>query len=163
MAEKEEIDLDEKKPPKSKKNLIIYSLLGILLVGFATSTTLLFLGMGKGGGEEVPKGPPPAVYFPLESMVVNFSDNGPARFLQVDIQLMTRDETVISAVQQHMPVIRNDVLLLLSGQSAAEIGTLAGKEKLRNQVRDAVQRILATHAGMHTGVEAIYFTSFVMQ
>lgn len=172
MAEnEEEVDLDAKKPSGSKKNIIIYALLGVLLVGLSVTTTLLFLGGGNGGGEESttqaeaeeePEKKGEAIYHPLDTMVVNFTKKGPARFLQVDIQVMTRDGAVVDAIEAHTPIIRNDILLLLSNQTYEKVSTLEGKEQLRQEVLETIQRILKEQ-GEPDSVEAVYFTSFVMQ
>lgn len=168
MAEagKEELDLDKKKPA-GKKNLILYVVIGLLLVGLSVTGTMLFLGDKSGGkageGEKQPAPVAAAEYVPLKTMVVNFGDKGPVRFLQVDIQVMTRKKKVAEAINEHMPVIRNDILLLLSSQSYETVSTLKGKEQLRNQIREAIQKILKKQADLDAGVDAVYFTSFVMQ
>jgi flagellar FliL protein len=166
-ADNEELDLDKKKPA-GKKNLILYTVIALLLVGLSVTGTMLILGNGKPAemkaGEENKSEPlGVAKYVPLKTMVVNFGDKGPVRFLQVDIQVMTREEKVSKAIEEHMPVIRNDILLLLSSQSYETVSTLKGKEQLRNQIREAIQKILKKQAGLDEGVSAVYFTSFVMQ
>lgn len=169
MAENEEVDLDAKKASGNKKMIILYVVIGLLLVGVSVSTTLLLLGgNGNEGAQqeasaeegETAKGE--AIYLPLETMVVNFGGQGPARFLQVDIQVMTRDSEVQEAIEAHMPVIRNDLLLLLSNQSYEQVSTLEGKEKLRKQVLETLRKDLKEQ-GEPDAVEAVYFTSFVMQ
>jgi flagellar FliL protein len=59
--------------------------------------------------------------------------------------------------------VRNDLLLLLGGQHYDTISTREGKEKLRQQALDAVRRVVASAGGKADKVEAVYFTSFVMQ
>ncbi len=165
----EDLDLDAKKPG-NKKLLILYIIIGLLVVGMGTVTALLLM-----GGEGQPS-PEAAVafkepnYLPLEKLTVNFSARGPARFLQVDIQAMSTDKAALKAIETHMPIIRNDILLLLGTQSFEEISTRAGKEKLRTDVQDTINRILAerTPPGKDGQVsppviEAVYFTNFVMQ
>ena len=168
MAENEDLDLDAKKSSGNKKNIIMYVVIGLLLIGVSVTSTMLMLG-GQGGGgqkaegegkEEVEKGE--ALYMPLETMVVNFGGNSQARFLQVDIQVMTRKQEVKEAIETHMPIIRNDLLLLLSNQKYEVVSTLEGKEKLREQVLQTIQEDLKEQ-GEPDAVEAIYFTSFVMQ
>lgn len=167
MAENEDLDLDAKKSSGNKKNIIMYVVIGLLLIGVSVTSTMLLLG-GKGEGgaaqgegqEEVAKGE--ALYLPLETMVVNFGGDSPARFLQVDVQVMTREKAVKEAIKTHMPVIRNDLLLLLSNQKYEQVSTLKGKEKLREQVLETIRKDL-TEQGEPDAVEAVYFTSFVMQ
>lgn len=104
-----------------------------------------------------------AIYLPIDpAFVVNFASQGKARFLQVTVEVMTRDPAVPDKVKLHMPVIRNNLMLLFSDQSYDSISTLEGKEALREQALEVVQQILEEETG-DPGVEAVYFTSFVMQ
>lgn len=117
---------------------------------------------GEGDSEEggVTK---PAVYMPIDpAFVVNFASQGKARFLQITVEVMTRDETVPDKVKLHMPVIRNNLMLLFSTQTYENVSTLEGKESLREEALEVVQQILEEETG-DPGIEAIYFTSFVMQ
>lgn len=118
---------------------------------------------GEEGGEEGGGGNTPAIYLPIDpAFVVNFASQGKARFLQITVEVMTRDETVPDKVKLHMPVIRNNLMLLFSDQSYDNVSTLDGKEALRESALEVVQQILEEETG-DPGVEAVYFTSFVMQ
>ncbi|MBN4079189.1 flagellar basal body-associated FliL family protein, partial [Beggiatoa alba] len=91
-----------------------------------------------------------------------FASQGKARFLQITVEVMTRDVTVPDKVKLHMPVIRNNLMLLFSDQSYDSVSTLEGKESLREEALEVVQQILEEETG-DPGIEAVYFTSFVMQ
>jgi len=168
MAEEKEEDLDlDAKQPSGKKRWVIFALLGLLLVGASVGTTWLLLG-GSGSeaesAEEQEADTPQldAHYFPLEQLTVNFGQGGPVRFLQVDIQVMARDKQVFQTLENHMPVVRNDILLLLGSQKYEEISTREGKEALREEIHAAINRVLQSQADS-PGIEAVYFTNFVMQ
>jgi len=112
-----------------------------------------------------PKGPP--LYLALDPpLVVSLEDNGTIRFLQVTVELMSRDKDVITNLQTHMPVIRNNLLMLLGGQSIPSLTNREEKEKLRQESLAEVRKILKNNPGKeeHPGtVEDVYFTSFVVQ
>lgn len=115
-----------------------------------------------GEAAEAPKAPP--VYLPIDpALVASFQDAGQMRFLQVSVELMARDEKVIEAVKVHMPVIRNNLLMMFGGQTLAALTNRDEKEKLRAAALAEVQRILAANAVGEPGVEDLYFTSFVVQ
>ncbi|MDT8384999.1 MAG: flagellar basal body-associated FliL family protein [Gammaproteobacteria bacterium] len=119
-------------------------------------------GDGEEGGEAV-EHTGPAVYMPIDpAFVVNFASQGKARFLQITVEVMTRDATVPDKVKLHMPVIRNNLMLLFSTQTYDTVSTLEGKESLREESLEVVQQILEEETG-DPGIEAVYFTSFVMQ
>ncbi|VAX03925.1 Flagellar biosynthesis protein FliL [hydrothermal vent metagenome] len=105
----------------------------------------------------------PAVYIPIDpAFVVNFASQGRARFLQITVEVMTRDPKVPGHIEQHLPVIRNNLMLLFSSQTYDSVNTLEGKEALREEALSVIQEILQEETG-DAGVDAVYFTSFVMQ
>jgi len=115
----------------------------------------------EGDKPEVPKSP--ANYFALDpAFVVNLEDARSQRFLQVQIQVMTRDADLLKDLEHHAPHLRSALLLLLGQQRAADLATREGKEKLQADVLAEVQRIILEETGK-TGIDAVYFTSFVMQ
>lgn len=105
----------------------------------------------------------PAIYLPLQpSFVVNLSDSESSRYLQADMEVMARDPKALEDVKLHMPRIRYQLLLLLGQQRAFDISTREGKEALQAKVLAEIQRVLTDETGK-PGIEAVYFTSFVMQ
>lgn len=121
---------------------------------------------GEGEGEEDanPDGTPRvAVYMDIEQpFVVNFQDEGQLRYLQITISVMTKNPKVVEEMKRHMPLIRNNLVMLFSGQTREGIISREGKEKIRKEAEAEVQKILKEQTG-NPGVKALYFTSFVMQ
>lgn len=109
---------------------------------------------------EKPKEPP--IYYSLdEPFIVNLATQG-TRFLQITVEIMTRDNKVVEAVQKHRPLLRNNLLLLFSAQTPASIGSSEGKEELRGAALTELQSVL-TNLGEPAEVEDLYFTSLVVQ
>ena len=105
----------------------------------------------------------PALYLTLDpKLVVNFETPGKARFLQVGMDLMAHDQAVIDGLKQHMPAIRNELLLLFSGKSYETLASREGKEAIKTEILEAVNRILAARE-IKGRVEEVYFTTLVMQ
>lgn len=117
---------------------------------------------GAGGApKKKSKGTP--IYIPLHpAFVVNFENQEQVSFLQVDIQIMTYDASVESALKTHMPAIRNELLLLLGGKQYHEINTREGKRALSQEAIQVIQDVLKS-VGEPNSIQALYFTSFVMQ
>ena len=169
MAKADELELDVAAKPKSGRLIWVLGGLGLLLVGVAIALTLYLTGVIGKANTDTPKtqgGTPvvvkPALYLPLDPAFVNFEDQSNARFLQVEIQVMARDQATLDAVQRSAPVIRNNILLLLSSQKYDVVSTREGKEKLRGEILAAINKALHD-GGSKDKVEAVYFTSFVMQ
>jgi flagellar FliL protein len=162
----EELDLDVKKGGKS--TLIIIILVVVLLLAGGGIGAFLFLGggdeAGEGEAEEVAEvEPAEAHYLPLKpEFTVNFADDKKASFLQVEITVMARETDALDAVQTHMPVIQNNILNILSSKSYDGLISREGKDKLAQEILVSIQQVLEEE--IHKpGVEAVYFTSFVMQ
>jgi flagellar FliL protein len=108
------------------------------------------------------QGPP--LYVVLDPpFVVNFEAEQLVRFLQVTVQVMSRDPETIDIIKTNDPVVRNDLLLLLGNQKYETISSREGKEQLRRHALNAVRIVVAAGGGKANRVEAVYFTSFVMQ
>ena len=75
---------------------------------------------------------------------------------------MARDQDVIDAVEEHRPLLRNNLLLLFSAQTPESIGSPEGKEELRREALTEVQTTLE-ELGEPAAVEDLYFTSLVVQ
>ncbi len=147
---------------------------GVLLVLLSSGLTLWFLLATERDDVELDadaevsaEQPAPArgsaLYFPLRpAFVVDFEHRGRLRYLQVSITLMARDPAVIEAVQLHMPLIRNRVVLLLGGEDFEVLQTSEGRELLRLTLLQAIQVIMQEEIGQ-PGVEQVLFTNFVMQ
>ena len=104
-----------------------------------------------------------AQYFALEpAFVVNLADTDAVRYLQADVQLMTRDPATHAALELHAPALRNRLLLLFGQQSAVQIAQRRGKERLQQQALAEVRAVLKDEAAPDK-VEAVYFTSLVTQ
>jgi flagellar protein FliL len=105
----------------------------------------------------------PAQYFSFDPpLVVNFDDTQAVRFLQLQIDVMARDEKVIEAVKANSPAIRNNLLMLMNNRDYKTLMTREGKEALRAECLKEVQKILKKETGS-PGVEDLYFSSFVVQ
>ncbi len=145
-------------------------LLGVLPAAIAALlviATLFVSGVIPGSGNDFDEDgfreSAPAIYLPIDpTFVVNFSGQGNARFLQITVEVMTRSSEVLDSIKSHMPVIRNNLNMLFSDQQYDNISTLEGKERLREEALDVIQRILEVETG-DPGIEAVYFTTFVMQ
>lgn len=165
MSEAESAEAAPAAKKKSKLPLIVAAAVVVLAGGGGGAW--FFMGKGKEGeGEkEAEKAVVlPAVYVPFEPpFVVNFDSGGKARFLQVAIEVMTRDPHVAEELELHKPVIRNDVLLLLSNQEYETLSSREGKEKLQHEALEAIRHVIETNGGHAEAVESVLFTSFVMQ
>lgn len=179
MAEEKTPPVESAPAKKSKKGLIIALASVLVLGGGGAGAYFAFAGKadegdktakadGKAGKAKDKKHEPevklPAVFVELDPpFVANFAPGSQARFLQISVQLMTRDAEVAKLLEHLKPILRNDLLLLFGNQQVAEVSTAEGKEALRGATLEAVRKVITSEGGKGEALEAVYFTSFVMQ
>jgi flagellar protein FliL len=174
-----EDDEREMAPPPGKGGvmriiLIVFSVL--LLIVASVGTTLVMTGgideiiggmrdgsAAEGDRKRASARPAAPIYVELgEPFVVNFIEGNQIRYLQVRIEVMTRDGAIPQAISTHLPKIRNNLVFMFSGFDYTSLATVAGKQKIRDEALAEIQGILTDEIGK-PGVESVYFTSFVMQ
>ncbi len=176
----------------SKKVLLLSVVAGLLVVGLSVTTTLLLVGgsnspepqanaeQAEGEGEDVAAneeeeevadagegadaeaGGEPHFYKFLPAFVVNIPSEGRIRFLQIEVEVMSRSEDVIEDVEAYAPLLKNELVTLFSSQRYEEVVTAQGRDALRTEALKRVQKIMTEQAGVD-GVEQVLFTSFVTQ
>jgi flagellar FliL protein len=102
-------------------------------------------------------------YFSIDTpFVVNLADNNSLAFLQVNAQLKVSNDEVKQQLYVHMPAIQHTMMLVLSEQTADDVKSVAGKQRLREKTLKEVQDLLKKQIGV-AAVEEIYFTGFIVQ
>ena len=145
--------------------LVIIVGAAVLVIGLGAAfflTRSSSAGHAKTAADHKPAAPP--LYLALDpAFVVNFQADQLVRFLQVSVEVMSRDPKTLELLKDNDPVLRNDLLILLANQKYSVIATPTGKEQLRLDALAAIRKDLAQEGGDPKLVEAVYFTSFVMQ
>ena len=96
-------------------------------------------------------------------LVVNLTDAfGGAHFMQITLEVMARKQDVINALREHTPVIRNSLILLYGSEKYEDVVTREGKEKMLAAGLAEIRKVMKEQSGI-TGVEAVYFTSLIIQ
>jgi flagellar basal body-associated protein FliL len=103
-----------------------------------------------------------AVYYAIDPpLVVNFEDGSVVRFLQITMEVMAHDQKAIDSVQKNIPLIRNNLLLLMSNRNYQTMMSREGKEKLRGEALAEIRAVQKKEGG--PDVDDLLFTSFVVQ
>jgi flagellar FliL protein len=169
MVEEEEEQVEVAAPPAPRRKRRLPLLIGVVVVLLAgIGGYVLFTQHAAQSRTHATKGAVAKVsraelYLPLEpAFVVNFRDDDALRFLQVGITLMAHDQAAIDTARAADPVLRDAMVSLLSSQDYAVIGSAAGRQKLQAQALVAARKVVQARLG-RPGIDALYFTSFVMQ
>jgi flagellar FliL protein len=168
---------------KSKLMIIVVGVVFVLLLGGGGVTYFMMKGSSAAEDTEASADAPaaknaktdkkkpakvepksPAIYIGFEPpFVVNFPAGSAVKFLQLTVQIMTREVTVEHHIKGNDPAIRDALLTLFGQQSAEKLATPEGKEALRAEALQAVRGVIKREGGEADKIEAVYFTSFVMQ
>jgi flagellar FliL protein len=166
IDEDQQTEVLEEAPVERKSRKLLVIAVGVL--------ALLALGAGgyvwharsvhaKSGKTPVVKVTKAELYLPLEpAFVVNFRDDESLRYLQVGVTLMSHDADALAVAKGADPVIRDALVALFSDQKYSIISDASGRNKLQAQALAAVRKIVQARLG-RPGIDALYFTSFVMQ
>lgn len=166
MAEtKDDIDIN---PGKGKQKLLLGIIIVLLLVvaGLAAAYFLAGSDTDTDATEttEAPKAAP--IYHEVKDpFIVNFAkqSNDAVRYLQIKMKIMARDQQAIDDFVVHEPAIVHELLLLFFSQNYDDLNTSEGTRALQEATLNTINQQLSTLADNKTGLEAVYFTSLVMQ
>jgi flagellar protein FliL len=103
-----------------------------------------------------------AMYYAIDPpLVVNFEDGSVVRFLQITMEVMAANQKAIDSVQKNIPLIRNNLLLLMSNRNFQSMMSREGKEKLRSEALAEIRAVQKKEGS--PDVDDLLFTSFVVQ
>lgn len=166
-----------------KKKLVLLAIVGVVLLLIAGGGTWYALHLLNGGqssatktstakatADKGNKGKKPAkpkhkeaVYDVFDpAFLANYEVGGQQHYLQMSLAVMAREKSAIDAVNANMPLLRNRVVMLLSGEQFEQLQTNAGRVHLQQQLLAAMQEILKKETGKPQ-IEQVFFTNFVMQ
>ena len=164
----EELDLGEEKPGKSKL-IIIIALVAVLLVGGGVAAYfLLFSGDeeqaegvdGDAATEETSSAEPPQ-YLDLDPPFV-VTLTGKPSLLQVGVSVRFSNGALAEFLTHNDPMIRHNLLNLLSSVDAKALSARSEKEALQKKMLAELNRVLS-ELNAPGQVDDIFFTSFVTQ
>jgi len=165
----EDLDLDVKQSGKGIKILLIILIALVLIIGGVGGFLFFTGGAGEkdseqteteGGAENASM---ETIYIPLgKPFTINFHESSQAKFLQIEITVMARQQAVEALIKKHKPIIQDDVINIIGSKSYEELNSQEGKRKLASEILKSLQAVIETEL-KDPGVEAVYFTSFIMQ
>jgi len=149
---------------KGKKKLFIIIGAVVLLLALAGGGALYYMkakAAAAAAAEEgddgeshasAPKRDPKAVptFVPLDPFTVNLADRDAERYAQVGVSLELADSHESDRIKNFMPVIRNNVLLVLSQKTSIELLARDGKTQLAREIQLATAKALGVDVSDET-------------
>lgn len=165
MAEETQEDIDVSEGNGRKKWLIIGGVVLILII--AGVTAFMFLG-GDDNNEaetQTTEQSEPIYHAIEQPLVVNFSKQSDeeVRYLQVQVEVMSRNEIAIKAFQRHQPAIVHELLMLFYSQNYDDLSSREGTGALKLAAADTINDVLSREEKLADGIDRVLFSSFVMQ
>ena len=155
------------------KKVIILSLVGVLVLAGTVGGTLLLaknflMPPAVSAAATSPAAEPKPVvkdaqYKTIDpAFVVNIQDGARYRFLQVEVDVMTRDTTAIARLEKVMPRVKSELTMLFGSLLRENVQTIDGQKALQAQALELINNVLKEETGSD-GIAAVYFTKFVVQ
>lgn len=116
---------------------------GIIAVGLAFFVPMVF---ASGGGETFAEG---VNYLSIKPpLIVNYGGIGKIKFIKVEISMRVENNLNAIEVTHHMPLIRDTLIMFLSGMTDEQISSGEGKEFMRQQALTKINEaiVLQTHS-----------------
>ncbi|MGD0959013.1 MAG: flagellar basal body-associated FliL family protein [Methylomonas sp.] len=105
----------------------------------------------------------PDVFYDLPNpLVVDFPSGGSAKVIKISLTIQVKGEAATAALKKNEPMIRNNLLMLISALGADKAKTIEGKKELQASMLSEIGKVLEKMAGKNTAKQ-VYFTEFVMQ
>ncbi len=161
MAEEKEKDQAAAEPPKKSKAMMFIILgLVVLLLGGGGFFAYTKITTKPAGNKPTPPKHEPVVgkIYSLSPFTVNLADPKGRRYLKLKIQVEVKDDKALELLQKADPILRDQVIMLLTSLSFEEVMTPEGKIRIREELIDRFNRALKPNK-----VKNIYFTEFIVQ
>ena len=98
------------------------------------------------------------------SFVTNYDGAGRLKYLKADVNVRIKQEAE-DTLREHMPYLRNQLVVLFSQQLEEDLTSIAGKELLREQALQTVKEGLTRldSQALADQISDMFFTAFVVQ
>lgn len=157
--EKDEKTVEEGSPPKGKKPLVKWIIIGLsVLIVIAGGTVGALYFTKKSAPKPAAKAVATTALWAMEPFIVNLVDNQGERYLKVIIELEVSDQACLAELNQIKPKLRDNILDLLTSKSYKELVDIVGKQRLRDEIGMRLGNFLTTGK-----IVKVYFTEFVVQ
>lgn len=88
-------------------------------------------------------------YYGFEpDLITNYISNGKKLgFVRIGIELMVKDPDDLLALEHHDPLLRAAILEIMGSQTADKVKSLTGREEIRRECYDTVNRLIEQETG----------------
>lgn len=159
----------EAPPAKRGKGMLIGAMVALLLVAGVGAGWYYTRPASASEAAKAAAKPVETIFVNLDPFTVNLADEGGERLAQVGIVLELAGKEVHPILTRNMPIVRNNMLLLLSSQHAKTLLSLEGKLALAAQIGARTSAALgwkedkADPAHSPNPIVAVHFSQMLVQ
>ncbi len=134
-----------------RKIILLVSLL--LLPVLATANS--------GGAEKADESAGPVIeYLEMKpKFTVNLAE--PKKYLMLNVQLLVEGAEAVEKVKKHMPVLRHEMIMMLSGMHVTDLQTMEQREALRLKTKQLITDLLIKIQNSD-GFRDVFFSEFLV-
>lgn len=131
----------------------------ILLVCLIMMPLLVFANEGETKADE--SAGPVIEYLEMKpKFTVNLAE--PKKYLLVNVQLLVEGAAHVEKIKKLMPVLRHEMIMLLSGMHVADLQSMEQREALRGKTKQVITDVL-TKSKDSDGFRDVFFSEFLIQ
>ncbi|MDT4331699.1 flagellar basal body-associated FliL family protein [Methylomonas sp. MED-D] len=94
------------------------------------------------------------------AFTVNLAE--PKKYLLLNVQLLVEGAEPVEKIKKHMPLLRHEMIMMLSGLHAADLQTMEQREGLRLKTKEMITGLL-TKIQNPDGFRDVFFSEFLIQ
>ena len=101
-------------------------------------------------------------YYPISPDIVT-NVKGKAKYIRTKIQIMTDRADMLWEIEEHDPLYRHVLLMILADKKGEDIKSPAGKESLRKEFLKALSDALDEKASTKGLIKDLFFTTYYVK
>jgi flagellar protein FliL len=129
------------------------------LILLAALILMPMIGLAGDDKKEAEEGPVIEYIEMTPKFTVNLAE--PKKYLLIKVQLLVEGAENVEKIKKHMPMLRHEIILMLSGIPRADLETMEQREALRVKTKDLITEVLAKTKNSD-GFRDIFFSEFLV-
>ncbi len=131
------------------------------LILMLTMLLLPVLGFANSDAEKTDESAGPVIeYVEMKpKFTVNLAE--PKKYLLLNVQLLVEGAEHVEKVKKHMPVLRHEMIMMLSGMQVADLQTMEQREALRLKTKQLITDLLIKIQNSD-GFRDVFFSEFLV-
>ena len=135
-----------------------------LFLYLIVSVSLIFLPITAHAEEDEDKEVEPMLYYEIEPNILTFYQGTGKKigYVVVQVNIAVRGQENYDLVELHLPLIQDGLIDFFNRKDKVVIQAVAEREKLRNEAKDLVSKLLKDETGKDV-VANLLFTNYIYQ